>query len=149
MQYTTREVNAAINAIVRNRWPEFDSMSPQQKISVSQATWYWLQPIFDKLANNATVADLRNDWELVRDIACNFIVLSVQQANPETQGLSSEFILSRIDSSEIDMQTQVFMDLGAMALDTALATKEISSLVENFDNLDVDLEIKKLIARES
>lgn len=40
------------------------------------------------------------------------------------------------------------MDLSVVALEAALGVATISSILDDFDNLDLDLELQKLIARE-
>lgn len=148
MQYTERQVNAAILAVAKTRRPDFDSLTDEEKSSLGRSTWYWLKNVFDKLPENPSIADLRHDWDLIKEVAGDFLIEAIKYANPEHRVLDNEAIRNALEVEHLDTQAEMFMDLSVVALEAALGVASINAILDNFDNLDLDLELQKLIARE-
>ena len=149
MQLTDRQTNAAIQAIVLKYAPNFHELSPEEKTSLGKSTFWWFHPIVSALPDSFEPSRLGEDyWELIKTVAANFLVGVIRHANPQHSSLTDDELKDHIRLTDLETQAILFLNLAQTGLAAAHANGELATLADSLADLDLDMELRKLIAAE-
>lgn len=149
MQLTELQTNAAIQAIVLKYAPNFHELTPQEKTSLGQSTYWWFRPIVSELPEDFEPCKLGESyWEHIKAVAESFLVGVIRRANPHHRRKSDDELKNALRLADVETQALLFLNLAQTGLAAARDHAKLQAIADSFDTMDLDFELQRLITLE-